>query len=471
MRTKLVISMFVMFFLFTFAGVTFAQPFPDVPKGHWAYDAVDYLQKKGLVEGYPDGYFKGADKMSRYEFAQLVARVYVAIEQKLGGGGEKGAIGIDEESIMSDLKEEFAPEISEIRTLAKENKAKLEELESKLKENSDKDSELAAKLDKLGSKFKFNGQMKLRANGKYYDEPGNPRVQSPKISFRFDLEAPVNDEITFKGRLGTGGIGSNNASEQTLTGIFGTKAFDLERAYLEWNPIAWPALTFTCGKFRQNWISPWNFVDVDLNVEGLAETYKAKNWVVNVAEMIPAEKGGYIVGQVGEQGLFLKNLDVYVSYHFLSPGAFETMYTGYPYWFRVDDDKYTAVEAYGKYKLKYANWPILLEAAYRQSLMTEAHDAKSALNQAAMAQVTLGEANDVNDYSLYLNYARILPNAIVPQLADSTNGVDHDTWTVGLDYKLQANTMFKLRYVRADNIMVDPNGGWDYICADILCDF
>jgi len=456
-------------FFLSFAGMSFAkEEFKDVPKTHWAYDAVDYLLNKGLIEGYPDGTFKGERTMTSYEFAQVIARAYVAMEEKLTNG-EKASI--DTEAIMNDLMEEFAPELDAIKKLSEENKAKLDDLESKLKENSDKDAELAAKLEKLGSKFKFNGQLKLRANGKYMDAPGNPRVQAPKISFRFDLEAPVNDEITFKGRLGTGGVGTNNASETTLTGIFGTKAFDLERAYLEWKPAAWPEWKFTCGKFRQNWVSPWNFVDVDMNVEGLEESYKGKNWNVNIAEMIPADKGGYIVGQIGEQGLFVKNLEAYLSYHFVSPGAFETLYTGYPYWFRVDDDNYSAVELYGKYNFEYSKWPILLEAAYRQSLMTEAAGAKSALNQAAMAQVTVGKIKEVNDYDIYLNYARILPNAIIPQLADSTNGVDHDTWTFGIDYKLQPNTLLKLRYVNAQNIMVDPDGGFDYVCADILCDF
>ncbi|MEQ8171913.1 MAG: S-layer homology domain-containing protein [Candidatus Eremiobacterota bacterium] len=35
-----------------------ADPFSDVPQGHWAYDAVQMLEEKGLVEGYPDGLFK-----------------------------------------------------------------------------------------------------------------------------------------------------------------------------------------------------------------------------------------------------------------------------------------------------------------------------------------------------------------------------------------------------------------------------
>jgi len=36
------------------------KPFPDVPKDHWAYQAVMELKAKGILIGYPDGSFNGA---------------------------------------------------------------------------------------------------------------------------------------------------------------------------------------------------------------------------------------------------------------------------------------------------------------------------------------------------------------------------------------------------------------------------
>ncbi|WP_419573582.1 S-layer homology domain-containing protein, partial [Pyramidobacter piscolens] len=32
-----------------------ANPFSDVPMNHWAYDAVEQLSAKGILEGYPNG--------------------------------------------------------------------------------------------------------------------------------------------------------------------------------------------------------------------------------------------------------------------------------------------------------------------------------------------------------------------------------------------------------------------------------
>ena len=50
-----------------------ANPFADVPAGHWAYDSVAQLAAAGVVEGYGDGF--GGDKlMTRYEMAQVVAK-------------------------------------------------------------------------------------------------------------------------------------------------------------------------------------------------------------------------------------------------------------------------------------------------------------------------------------------------------------------------------------------------------------
>jgi hypothetical protein len=58
----------------------FAQPFADVPTNHWAYDAIAELAAKGLIEGYPDGTFKGDRAMTRYEMAMVVARLLARIE-------------------------------------------------------------------------------------------------------------------------------------------------------------------------------------------------------------------------------------------------------------------------------------------------------------------------------------------------------------------------------------------------------
>lgn len=68
--------------------------FADVPFDHWAYSAVQELAEAGVLEGYPDGTYQGAQPMTRYEFAVAVERAYRWIERTLGSRpGERGPQG------------------------------------------------------------------------------------------------------------------------------------------------------------------------------------------------------------------------------------------------------------------------------------------------------------------------------------------------------------------------------------------
>ena len=72
--------------------------FPDMPKNHWAYKEISELAGNSLLDGYPDGEFKGDRMMTRYEFASIVYRQMMA-------GRE-----------LSDrLVQEFEPELERIR--------------------------------------------------------------------------------------------------------------------------------------------------------------------------------------------------------------------------------------------------------------------------------------------------------------------------------------------------------------------
>ena len=51
-----------------------ANPFSDVPAGHWAYDSISKLAAAGVIEGYGDSTFGGDKLMTRYEMAQIVAK-------------------------------------------------------------------------------------------------------------------------------------------------------------------------------------------------------------------------------------------------------------------------------------------------------------------------------------------------------------------------------------------------------------
>ncbi|HEY0867840.1 MAG TPA: S-layer homology domain-containing protein [Fimbriimonas sp.] len=56
---------------------------PDVPRNHWAFDAVDTLFREGLLKGYPDGTFKGSRPLSRYELAAVLAGMNRNLQSRL----------------------------------------------------------------------------------------------------------------------------------------------------------------------------------------------------------------------------------------------------------------------------------------------------------------------------------------------------------------------------------------------------
>jgi hypothetical protein len=71
----------------TMTGRSYAGVFADVPFDHWAYSAVEQLAQVGVLEGYPDGTFKGPQPLTRYEFAVAIARAYDWIRKGISAPG------------------------------------------------------------------------------------------------------------------------------------------------------------------------------------------------------------------------------------------------------------------------------------------------------------------------------------------------------------------------------------------------
>ena len=120
-----------------------ANPFSDVPAGHWAYDSINKLAAAGVIEGYGDSTFGGDKLMTRYEMAQIVAKAMA-----------KGA-NVDK------LAAEFADELDNlgVRVAALEKKADNVKITGTIKA-----SYASYDGDKLGEGNTTNHQGRLRSD-------------------------------------------------------------------------------------------------------------------------------------------------------------------------------------------------------------------------------------------------------------------------------------------------------------------
>ena len=115
---------------------TFAAPFPDVPESHWASSAVQTLKAKGVLEGYPDGLYRGKRAASRYEMAMALSRVVAKLEQM--------------ESSLPDFSQFVTKDdLAAVKRMVDENRQYIEELNVRVDALEKKVGELDKRLSKL----------------------------------------------------------------------------------------------------------------------------------------------------------------------------------------------------------------------------------------------------------------------------------------------------------------------------------
>ena len=95
----------------TMAGSAFAasNPFSDVPRTHWAYEAISRAVEAGILQGF-DGKFHGEKLVNRYQMAVIIKKML----DKVGSMGGSGGSGMKAEDIqnLEALTIEFADELA-----------------------------------------------------------------------------------------------------------------------------------------------------------------------------------------------------------------------------------------------------------------------------------------------------------------------------------------------------------------------
>lgn len=90
--------------------VSAANPFADVDTSSWAYQAVSQLSDQGVVDGYPDGTFKGDKNVSRYELAQIIARLMA----------KEDSLNDSQKAAVQKLSAEYADDLQNLGVRVKE---------------------------------------------------------------------------------------------------------------------------------------------------------------------------------------------------------------------------------------------------------------------------------------------------------------------------------------------------------------
>lgn len=161
-----------------------ANPFTDVSADDWAYQAVASLSDEGVIDGYPDGTFRGDKHVTRYEIAQIVARLMA----------KEDTLNASQKETLAKLSSQYANELKDlgVRIAELEKKRGATDLITELRVQS---------IDRYDNVFKGNVQ------------------KHNEISTRVRLNTitPVNDRVHLYGQL------------ETILDMNGKESYDVNR--------------------------------------------------------------------------------------------------------------------------------------------------------------------------------------------------------------------------------------------------
>ena len=221
-----------------------ANPFSDVPAGHWAYDSINKLAAAGVIEGYGDSTFGGDKLMTRYEMAQIVAKAMA-----------KGA-NVDK------LAAEFADELDNLGVRV-------------------------ANLEKKADNVKVTGElrykyMSMKSDANHRDDENHsPKSYENDLRSRIWINGQINDDWSYTGMIeNTQDFDDNAGNEKT----------EFNRAYVE-GKIG--GLAVTAGRYNA-FFANGNIYD-DL-VDGAEVSYGDKVKVTGFAGKATEVDGGNYAG-------------------------------------------------------------------------------------------------------------------------------------------------------------------------------
>lgn len=242
-----------------------ASAYDDVPRDHWAYNALDYLTERGVLEGYPDGFFKGDRTLTRYEFAQAIARLLDSV----GGGGDE-EIRIMAETLRAEFSDQLAElgrQMNDVVTAVNDMDARVGNLEGGLADNTSRLDALEEKVSGLNAGANWKGGFRYRLEN--YDQGDINRFRQ-RIQFYIGFNKMLNDATEFGFRLKTNTGFDPTSGNHTLSDQFRTPDIFLDRAYIKYSP-SWFGYYSDCNSCEPDRDECGNCVDNCGNCEECEE--------------------------------------------------------------------------------------------------------------------------------------------------------------------------------------------------------
>ena len=174
------------------ASTTFAaaNPFSDVPATHWAYRSLSKLSSEGIVEGYPDGTYRGDRNITRFEMAQMIARALAK-----------------------------APSTN----MSASSRAELDKLAAEFREELDSLGVRVEELEKHADKIQWTGEVRYRYNhdNRRVDGGDDRKSTRSQLQIRLFPTAYINEHWTAKARFtASNNMRTDSTSDLALTFVY-----------------------------------------------------------------------------------------------------------------------------------------------------------------------------------------------------------------------------------------------------------
>ena len=368
-----------------------ANPFSDVPAGHWAYDAVNKLAAAGVVDGYPDGTYGGDKLMTRYEMAQIVAKAMA-----------KGA-NVDK------LAAEFADELDSLGVRV-------------------------ANLEKKADNVKITGQIRYNYVSREND------ADESTLRTRLWVNGQVNEDWTYTAMLQNTQTFFGADDEEYDPGTAGEDEVKMNRAYLdgrvggiEVHAGRWDEVTHT-GNILDSYIDGVKLSYGDkVKVFGLAGKAPSEAYFASSSDRL------YVAGVEADLGA----VDAYVAYY----KANDARYYDANDDFKVVGDKeiWSVGASYG-----FAE-DFTLAAEYMRGDKDFAYEVEKAGKDGWYADLAWkgASADEPGSYGLHVSYFDQSANAYINPTTDATTFGElggYKGWAVGASYAFAKNIVGVVNY-------------------------